>query len=492
MIITCDKCATRFNLDESLLDADGSTVRCSRCQHIFTAFPPSPEPDFDDPGLEDTDFTDTDFDSDLEFDDSDFDEDEDEALTENDFQETDEPEKMEMESLDSDEIEIEFEEEESAAAEEEDDEDEDESDRSDELKLSGEPDRWSDEPKLPDEPDRSEDSDKGQEELELDESTSEDKEPEFDLAFDLDEIASDTDEPDLETPEEKEPDVEDQPSSLPLDERDPLEELTEIPAGQKDEFEPDEEMFDGLDEFDDPDFDETDMDDTDPSDAPPHEVPPPRRPARASLIQPRDREEESMDVEIEDEAPRKRSPIGLPVLVILILFVFAGGGYVAATFLGYKIPFLPEIQIPFIEQYLPQKTPETVTYPDPIPDQKSVTGRFLTNDTAGELFIITGKIENPAQIAYRRIQVKGTLFQKEKKAAMTQVAYCGNIIPEETLKTAPIQDLTAQLKIPGGAADINENIMPGDTVPFMLVFADLPRNLENFTVEVAGFENATP
>jgi hypothetical protein len=48
------------------------------------------------------------------------------------------------------------------------------------------------------------------------------------------------------------------------------------------------------------------------------------------------------------------------------------------------------------------------------------------------------------------------------------------------------------LKIPGGTADINEKIMPGDTVPFMLVFADLPRNLENFTVEVAGFDKATP
>ncbi len=38
----------------------------------------------------------------------------------------------------------------------------------------------------------------------------------------------------------------------------------------------------------------------------------------------------------------------------------------------------------------------------------------MTNDAAGELFIITGKIENPAQISYQRIQVKGTLFQKEK------------------------------------------------------------------------------
>ena len=395
MIITCEKCETRFNLDESLLNADGSTVRCSRCQHIFTASPPPGKPEFDDPG-----FQDIDLDKDLALDDPDFDKD------------TDLPE---MEEADLSEME--------------------------ETDLPGIRD--------------DENLDNVQEELELGDISSDDSEPEFDLAFDLDE-------------KEGEDDVSD----------------------GLDEKEDEDDVFDGLDEFDDPDFEKTDMEDTDPSDAPSHEPPPPRRPARASLIHPLDPEDEPM--ESEKRPAKKRAAIGSPVLVLILLFLLAGGGYIAATFLGYKIPFLPEIQIPFIEQYLPEKTPEIVSYPDPIPDQKSVTGRFIANDNAGELFIITGKIENPAQIPYRRIQVKGTLFQKEKTAAMSQIAFCGNIIPEKALKTGRIEDLITQLKIPGGTADINEKIMPGDFVPFMLVFADLPRNLENFTVEVAGFEKATP
>jgi hypothetical protein len=194
---------------------------------------------------------------------------------------------------------------------------------------------------------------------------------------------------------------------------------------------------------------------------------------------------------MDEKAPpiKKKSSIGLPVLVLLVVFLLAVGGYIAATVLGYKIPFLPDIQIPFIEQYLPDKTEEPVSFPEPVPDQKSVTGRFMTNDTAGELFIITGKIENPAQIPYQGIQVKGTLFQKEKKPVMSQVAHCGNIIPEDTLKTASVKDLTSQLETP---ADINDKVMPGATIPFMLVFSDLPGNLENFTVEVVRFDRATP
>lgn len=111
------------------------------------------------------------------------------------------------------------------------------------------------------------------------------------------------------------------------------------------------------------------MDVTDSSDTPFHEPPPPRRPARASLIHPLGQEDE-LTADEDTPPPQKRSRAGLLFLVVLVLFLLSGGGYVAATFFGYKIPFLPEIQIPFIHQYLPEKTPESVSYPDPIPDQK--------------------------------------------------------------------------------------------------------------------------
>jgi len=40
MIITCENCETSFNLNEKLLKPKGSKVRCSRCKHVFTAYPP--------------------------------------------------------------------------------------------------------------------------------------------------------------------------------------------------------------------------------------------------------------------------------------------------------------------------------------------------------------------------------------------------------------------------------------------------------------------
>ena len=39
MIIECEKCLSKFDLDESRLKAEGSKVKCSVCKHVFIAYP---------------------------------------------------------------------------------------------------------------------------------------------------------------------------------------------------------------------------------------------------------------------------------------------------------------------------------------------------------------------------------------------------------------------------------------------------------------------
>ena len=59
MIIECEICESKFNLDESLLKEEGSKVRCSQCKHVFKAYPPEQAP-LEEPELSDV------FDEDLE------------------------------------------------------------------------------------------------------------------------------------------------------------------------------------------------------------------------------------------------------------------------------------------------------------------------------------------------------------------------------------------------------------------------------------------
>lgn len=44
MLIRCEKCSTLYELDEKLLPRHGAPVQCSKCQHVFKAFPGSEQP----------------------------------------------------------------------------------------------------------------------------------------------------------------------------------------------------------------------------------------------------------------------------------------------------------------------------------------------------------------------------------------------------------------------------------------------------------------
>ncbi len=47
MIVECEKCHTKFNLDENLIKETGSKFRCSICKHVFILFPPKTEPEIE-------------------------------------------------------------------------------------------------------------------------------------------------------------------------------------------------------------------------------------------------------------------------------------------------------------------------------------------------------------------------------------------------------------------------------------------------------------
>jgi hypothetical protein len=188
---------------------------------------------------------------------------------------------------------------------------------------------------------------------------------------------------------------------------------------------------------------------------------------------------------------KEKKGLSLPVKILLVLVLLILAAYVAIIRLGVTIPVVSDIQIPFITEWLapnPKQAPQPPL--DPIPDEPSINGRFVSNKSAGDLFVVTGRIKNPSNVAVSYIQVKGTLMTKDNTKAKTLIAYCGNIIPEETLMSGNISDITKQMDVRQGNQNTNVNIKPGASVMFMLVFSNLPEDLSNFTVAVQGFEPA--
>ena len=455
MIITCNKCSTSFNLDDFLIKEDGSKCRCSVCKHIFTVYPLPLETEDSGLSMEDSDLImeDTGLDpetSDLEVDD-DF------SFEESEFEidEDDEPQDLELEdgleledSGEEDFDGIEFE------PVEDDPGSFDIEDSGPGLEMGAATDF--------------QDMDSPAKDNSLEEEASEEEE-EFELEFDIEEDSENEIPLEIET----EPDKED--AVLSAEESKPEEEQEPPVITPEDDFSEYDDVLEQETEPEDDSLDEEtiEIDDTRKEEKSPAEKPQP----------------------IIDPAPvsrrrRKKKPlVGAPVLVILLAFLLVIGAYIASLITGYKIPYISDIKIPFIEQYLKKSTSETSDI-KPVPNQKSVNGRFVTNSTAGTLFVITGRVETPSNIALSHNEIRGAMITKGKMEAKTKNAFCGNIITEEMLKTGNISDINKLLAVKEGNHQLNVNIKPGASIPFMVVFSDLPEKLQNFTVKVIKFEKA--
>ena len=528
MIITCNKCSTNFNLDDSLVKEDGSKVRCSVCKDIFTAYPLPAEPEPETKKSSDLTFESDPDDgdmfeepSDFEMDDDDFSLEEDSDLaTKSADLEIDEPDsdsemtdlKMDEPDLDPEETDLEM--------------DDDLSFEDSELEIEddGEPQELElEETRLEFEDDGIDFGDAEEEDLdeiefetiEDDESVnllSEDSEPSLEIDDEtdfetVDESPGDdalADENEFELEFDVENDSEDMISDIPYEETSKKtdEEIDEIPLEidpepdkedtdltiEEDKIEEEEEPALVTPEEDFSKYDEVLEQETEPEDDLLEEETIEIEEIQKEEI-PVEKPATDMDMTPRSRKRKKKPLVGAPVLVILLIFCLVIGAYIASIMTGYKIPYISDIKIPFIEQYFNKAVPEASAV-KPVPNQKSVNGRFVTNSSAGTLFIITGRVENPSNIVYSHIEIRGALITKSKKEAKTKNAFCGNIITEEMLKTGNISDINKLLTVKTGNHNSNVNVKPGASVPFMVVFTDLPEKLQNFTVKVIKFEKA--
>ena len=572
MIITCEACSTRFVLDDALIKPEGSKVKCSKCRHVFTAFPldgpeikippdlPKPQENDisgDEPEIQDdfnidsdsygqdADLEDADIDfSEIEFDEAKFEQNPPERQTDTesvDFQYQD----IEGSAKDFDEDGLDFE-----TADFEIDEPElDFQDNA--LKLDAQDFEFEKIKHGSASGPISVSSNSDMADIEIsfaqDDDTVEDLELE-ELSLDMDDpVAEKSSIDDLELDDLELDTEKDEAQKLEFDDDnrnlspDPEETLIDLPIQQQEEVieeQADLEYESSLsndvdlesDDSEEPDDQEADEEieqtaaeqdkfaeydkvleqDTEPQDAsitiPDPEVEESTYPSE-NLLAPTDDEinttigtsmgQEAFITTLSEQSVRqKRSAkekkgLSLPVKILLVLVLLILAAYVAIIRLGVTIPVVSDIQIPFITEWLapnPKQAPQPPL--DPIPDEPSINGRFVSNKSAGDLFVVTGRIKNPSNIAVSYIQVKGTLMTKDNTKAKTLIAYCGNIIPEETLMSGNISDITKQMDVRQGNQNTNVNIKPGASVMFMLVFSNLPEDLSNFTVAVQGFEPA--
>jgi pilus assembly protein FimV len=524
MIITCKKCDANFNLDESLLKPTGSKVRCSKCKEVFVAYPPKVSEEIEAPLEKELDVEDQivteDLDVDkketaepdeLDFSDMDklIDEEEpSEEISDEDVEDLDldldiEPEtekpkedieakadQEEPDELDLSDLENLLDEEEVASETTVDETVED-------LDLKIEPETDVPTEKVPpgagaEELDELDLSDL-EEILDLDEPTADEEPVSDDIVLELDTES----EPELEKAAEEgeaedieEVDLSEIEKMLEVEEET---EATEEPIEKELEFEleVEEPPDDTVLPEDSSQIEVYELDEAEETADEPEAV----EASAAEDMEPEfevgEKEEEVVEEEplIDKAAPVPKKRVSKPLVVLLILVLLAGGSYGTYVLLDYmniEIPFLK--QIPFISDYFKPKVS------DPTGSLKidtlDVNSKFLLNVKEGKLFVITGRVKNGYPDVRRFIKINGKLYKKGKVLYQTETAFGGNVLSDIELSNMDLDAIKKRLLNRAGDNKSNMMVKPGGELPFMIVFSNLPEDLEEFSIEVASSTSA--
>lgn len=173
---------------------------------------------------------------------------------------------------------------------------------------------------------------------------------------------------------------------------------------------------------------------------------------------------------------RKGSPF-LPILmgVLLVLVLGGAGFYLVSVHSGGWADLLPESVKALLG--LGKKAGSLV-------EIRSLEGAFLSNREAGEIFVMKGDAFNISSKPLTTIQVKGKIYGAKGEVLAQQTVFCGNVLSGEQLAVQPYSSMVKVMGRQFGETLANFLVQPGKGVPFEIVFKDVPRGAKDFGAEV--------
>lgn len=125
----------------------------------------------------------------------------------------------------------------------------------------------------------------------------------------------------------------------------------------------------------------------------------------------------------------------------------------------------------------------------PVAVSQKAEAFFIENVNVGQLLVVQGEVINTSKNPVSFVALEGKLLGLDGKVVLQQRFYAGNILTKDELAQLPITQIQERLMRREGDNLSNVHIKPGEKVPFMVVFYNLPP-IEELTDYAVSYVNA--
>lgn len=171
-------------------------------------------------------------------------------------------------------------------------------------------------------------------------------------------------------------------------------------------------------------------------------------------------------------------PVAVITLSVLVIVALAGFGF---YFFKEGPEALNRLGVGFLAEWFGMESREEGAI-----SLDKVSGAYIVNSEAGELFVIRGEAVNNYRKPRAAIQVRGALMGAGGQAIVQKVAYCGNSLTDDQIATLPFARIDAAMGNQFGDSLANLGVQPGKRIPFVVVIAGVPKDAVDYSVEVVG------
>jgi hypothetical protein len=162
---------------------------------------------------------------------------------------------------------------------------------------------------------------------------------------------------------------------------------------------------------------------------------------------------------------------------LLIIFILAGTAFALIVFKpGFLTEFFPLFKKPLSKEQAFDRGNRRLTF-------KDLNGTFVDSEKAGKLFVVKGLVTNDYPDRRNFIKIKSNILDSKGTEVKNQIVFAGNPISDKKIQSLTPEEIDNRLRDKLGKDKMNINIQPNSSIPFMIVFSDLPEDMSEFTVE---------